>query len=71
MDGFGYKGIRGKEGIKAFKIQKDKATTQINNIVNFVIRNKDSIPEEDKKELVKFIEKQLVKLNEYGIMSKE
>ena len=69
MDGFGYKGIRGKEGIKAFKIQKDKAMTQINNIINFVIRNKDLIPEEDKKELVKFIEKQLVKLNEYGIMS--
>ena len=60
-----------KEGIKAFKTQKDKATTQINNIINFVIRNKDLIPEEDKKELVKFIEKQLVKLNEYGIMSKE
>ena len=55
MNEFGYKGIRGKQGIKAFKIQKDKATTQINNIVNFVIRNKDSIPEEDKKELVKFI----------------
>ena len=47
MNEFGYKGIRGKQGIKAFKIQKDK------------------------KELVKFIEKQLVKLNEYGIMSKE
>ncbi len=51
MNEFGYKGIRGKQGIKAFKIQ--------------------TIPEEDKKELVKFIEKQLVKLNEYGIMSKE
>ena len=71
MNEFGYKGIRGKQGIKAFKIQKERATTQINNIVNFVIRNRNTIPEEDKKELVKFIENQLVKLNEYGIMSKE
>ena len=62
MNEFGYKGIRGKEGIKAFKIQKDRATTQINNIIDFVVRNKELIPEEDKKELVKFLENQLVKL---------
>ena len=66
---FGYKGIRGMEGVKAFETQKDKSITQIENIVDFVIRNKEVVPEWDKKELVKFIEKQLIKLNEYGIKS--
>ena len=34
---FGYKGIRGMEGVKAFETQKDKSITQIENIVDFVI----------------------------------
>lgn len=68
MEEFVYKGIRGKDGIRAFEEQKDKSITQIENIVDFVIRNKEVVPEWDKKELVKFIERQLIKLNGYGIM---
>ena len=68
MEEFVYKGIRGKDGIRAFEEQKDKSITQIENIVDFVIRNKEVVPEWNKKELVNFIERQLIKLNEYGIM---
>ena len=67
MEEFVYKGIRGKDGIRAFEEQKDKSITQIENIVDFVIRNKEVVPEWNKKELVNFIERQLIKLDEYGI----
>jgi uncharacterized protein YlaN (UPF0358 family) len=69
MEEFVYKGIRGKDGIRAFEEQKDKSITQIENIVDFVIRNKEVVPEWNKKELVNFIERQLIKLDEYGIKS--
>ena len=69
MEEFVYKGIRGKDGIRAFEEQKDKSITQIENIVDFVIRNKEVVPEWNKKGLVNFIERQLIKLDEYGIKS--
>jgi hypothetical protein len=41
--------------------------TQIENIVDFVIKNKDVVPIREQNELVIFLERQLVKLNMYGI----
>ena len=64
---FNYVGIRGDDGLKAFESKTKNAIIEIESIVDFVIRNKEVVPEQDKKELVKFIERQLIKLNEYGI----
>ena len=43
--------------------------TQIENIVDFVIKNKEVVPIREQNELVVFLERQLVKLNMYGIRS--
>ena len=61
---FAYKGIHGTEGLKAFEMQEEKAITQLKNIVDFVVRNKDIVPAFDKDKLKAFLAVEIKKLDE-------
>ncbi len=67
IEEFGYKGIRGVEGYKAFSKELKKTTTQMMRLIDFVVFNKDLVSDWDKKNLVRFLKYRIKQLQDAGI----
>ena len=67
IEEFGYKGIKGVEGYRAFSKQLAKVETEMARLVDFIVFNKDLINDWDKRDLARFLKYRVKQLRDAGI----